>query len=95
MISIGDYAFNGCRNLTSINIEKFGLLEALGASPFSTGCRIESIFLSWHLNRVADETFHDFNVANLYVDKYEPQHGSLTQLPKSTPFISPMIPVKI
>ena len=72
IISIGDYAFNGCRNLTSINIEKFGLLEALGASPFSTGCRIESIFLSWHLNRVADETFHDFNVANLYVDKYEP-----------------------
>lgn len=72
LISIGDYAFNGCRNLTRINIEKFGQLEELGASPFSTGSRIESLFLSWHLSRVADEAFHDFNVANLYVDKYEP-----------------------
>lgn len=72
MLSIGDYAFNGCRNLTRINIEKFGRLEALGTSPFSTGCRIEALFLSWHLSRVADGAFHDLNVANLYVDKNEP-----------------------
>lgn len=95
IISIGDYASTAAAILPASTLRSSGCSKRWEHRPSRqavalnrSSCRGISTASQTRLFMISmSQTYMSTNTS--------PQHGSLTQLPKSTPFISPMIPVKI